>query len=64
MARERSKNDSSARRGRWTPAEKLKILSEASQLGDDKLGAYLRTQGVHEAHFVSGVKPRRPRSPH
>ena len=49
MARDRSKKSAAPRRGRWTPEEKLKILSSASQLGDDKLGAYLRAQGVHEA---------------
>ncbi len=49
MAPEPSKKNRPARRGRWTPEEKLKILSEASQLSDDELGAYLRTHGVHEA---------------
>lgn len=44
-----SKKDKTPRRKRWTPEEKLRVLGQASQLGDDELGAFLRAEGIHEA---------------
>ncbi len=38
----------SKRRGRRSAADKLRILSEASTLTDDKLGELLRREGIHE----------------
>jgi len=32
---------------RWTTEEKLRIITEASALSDDELGAFLRREGVH-----------------
>ena len=49
MTRKPSKKDTRPHRKRWTAEEKLRVLGRASQLGDDELGAYLRTEGVHEA---------------
>ena len=49
MTRKPSKKDTTPRRKRWTPEEKLRVLGRASQLDDDELGAYLRTEGIHEA---------------
>jgi transposase-like protein len=46
--KERKKNTTPDRK-RWTPEEKLRMLGRASQLGDDELGAFLRTEGIHEA---------------
>src|SRR5205809_689249 len=34
---------------KWTPAEKLRVVVEASKLSDDKLGEFLRREGLHEA---------------
>lgn len=49
MTRKPRKKDTTPRRKRWTPEEKLRVLGRASQLGDDELGAFLRTEGIHEA---------------
>jgi transposase-like protein len=35
----------------WTLEEKLRLIVEASQLGDDQLGAFLRERGLHEAEL-------------
>lgn len=35
----------------WTTAEKLRVLLEADQLGEDKLGELLRREGLHEAQL-------------
>lgn len=36
-------------RHRWTAAEKLRIITEASRLDGTELGAYLRREGIHES---------------
>jgi transposase-like protein len=36
----------------WSAAERLRIVLEASQLGDAELGALLRREGLHEAQLV------------
>jgi len=35
----------------WTPAEKLRVVLEASHLGDEELGAFLRREGLREEHL-------------
>jgi len=35
----------------WTPAEKLRVISEMSQLADEELGAFLRREGLHQAQL-------------
>jgi transposase-like protein len=34
---------------KWTAAEKLRVVVEASRLDDEKLGELLRREGLHEA---------------
>lgn len=41
----------SSRSKQWTTAEKLRVLLEAEQLDDDKLGELLRREGLHEAQL-------------
>lgn len=36
---------------RWTAEEKLRVLTEASRLSDDELGAFLRKEGLHTAQL-------------
>ena len=36
---------------KWTGAEKLRVVIEASGLGDDALGAFLRREGLHETQL-------------
>ncbi len=43
------KKESSPRRKRWTPEEKLRVLGRATALGEEELGAFLRSEGLHEA---------------
>jgi transposase-like protein len=52
------------RKSRWSPEEKLRILTEASALSDDDLGAFMRREGLHEADLeemraaaLSGLAP-------
>jgi transposase len=33
----------------WKPEERLRVVFEASQLGEGELGAFLRREGLHEA---------------
>lgn len=49
----------------WSPAEKFRIISEASGLDEQALGALLRREGLHAAQLdewrdaaLSGLKPR------
>ena len=49
MSREPNKKEAASGRKRWTPEEKLRVLGRAAQLGDDELGTFLRTEGIHEA---------------
>jgi len=45
-------NDTPARRPQdWSPEEILAVITEAAQLSDEDLGAYLRRKGLHEAHL-------------
>lgn len=37
---------------KWTPSEKLRVVVEASRLSDDKLGEFLRREGLHEAQVT------------
>jgi transposase-like protein len=39
-----------------TAKEKLRIVLEASRLGDEELGAFLRREGVHEAQLKEWVE--------
>jgi len=41
----------SQRKKKWTSLEKLRVVVEASKLGDEKLGEFLRTEGLHEAQL-------------
>jgi len=36
---------------KWTPAEKLRVVVEASKLSDGALGEFLRREGLHEAQL-------------
>lgn len=47
-----SKKSSKKRKNTIAPLEKLRIIAEASRLSDEKLGAFLRSEGVHEATLV------------
>ena len=49
MTREPSKKKTTPRRKSWTPEEKLRVLARAAELDDEELGAFLRTEGIHEA---------------
>lgn len=44
-------SNSATKRRKWTAEEKLRIVNEASGLKDETLGAFLRREGVHEAHL-------------
>ena len=35
----------------WTPEEKLRVVVEAKSLSDEVLGAFLRKNGLYEAHL-------------
>jgi transposase-like protein len=35
----------------WTAQEKLRLVHEASELGSEELGAFLRREGLHEAQL-------------
>jgi transposase len=35
----------------WSAQEKMRVMLTAAALGEEELGAYLRTQGVHEAQL-------------
>lgn len=36
---------------KWTPAEKFRVVVEASKLSDAELGEFLRREGLHEAQL-------------
>ena len=40
---------STTKSGKWVPADKLRVINQASHISDDDLGTFLRKQGVHEA---------------
>jgi transposase-like protein len=37
--------------GKWTAAEKLRVVAEAMKLGESELGELLRREGLHEAQL-------------
>jgi len=39
------------KRKTWSPAEKLRVVHEAMQLPDERLGELLRREGLHEAQL-------------
>ena len=54
------------RKSRWSPEDKLRIISEASALSDDDLGAFMRREGLHEADLeemrkaaLEGLEPKK-----
>jgi len=49
MQNEEGKGGRSNKSRAWSTDEKLRILGEASRLSDDDLGAFLRSEGLHEA---------------
>lgn len=49
MADKKSKSGNDSRSKTRSPEEKLRILGAACRLSDDELGAFLRSEGVHEA---------------
>lgn len=60
----RSKTKPGPRRA-WTPAEKLRVVAAAEQLGDEQLGALLRREGLHETDLrafreeaLAGLSPK------
>lgn len=40
-----------SKRKQWSPAEKLRVVAEASRLSGEELGAFLRREGLHEAQI-------------
>ena len=51
------KNDPAARRPQdWSAEEKLEAVIAASALNEEELGAFLRTNGLHEADLVAWRK--------
>lgn len=46
-----NKKSKTKKRKRWTVEERLRVLYEASQLSNDKLGAFLRREGVHASQL-------------
>jgi transposase-like protein len=46
-----SKKKDTEKRKRWTTEEKLRIVTQASELSDDELGAFLRREGVHTSQL-------------
>lgn len=49
MSGKPSKKDKAPQRKGWTPGEKLRVLARVAELDDKELGAFLRTEGLHEA---------------
>ena len=45
--------DSSAKKSKWTGAEKLRVLTEAHGLDEHALGALLRREGLHETDLAA-----------
>jgi len=51
--------------GRWSPAEKLRIISEALGLKGEELGAFMRREGLHDSDLegmraaaLEGLEPK------
>lgn len=49
----RTLDDMSVPKKSWTGGEKLRVLREAHGLRDAALGAFLRREGLHEAHLTA-----------
>jgi transposase-like protein len=52
----------------WSPEDKLKVVTEAAALDDEKLGAFLRKKGLHQTHLdqwrsqmLNGLQYDRPK---
>ena len=50
---------------RWTPEEKLRLLTDASALREEELGAFMRREGLHDADLeemraaaLAGLEPK------
>lgn len=63
-SRSKKKRGRPRKSSRWSPEEKLRLLTEAEGLGDDELGAFLRKEGLHEADLeeirkaaLAGLEP-------
>lgn len=58
--RERSlsgmKDKSNKKPHKWTAAEKLGVVQESSQLGDEELGIFLRRKGLHATQLKEWTK--------
>lgn len=52
MAKDNSKKASRSGPRTWSWEKKLAVVSDASPLRDEELGAFLRREGVHEAQLV------------
>lgn len=48
----KKKPESGTRRKRWTPDEKLRVVSEATALDEASLGALLRREGLHQSDLT------------
>lgn len=44
-------DETAKQRRMWTPAQKLRVVQQTSQLTDDELGAFLRREGVHTSQL-------------
>lgn len=44
------------KRRTWTPADKLRLVLEASKLSDEDLGALLRREGLHQAQLDEWIE--------
>lgn len=55
--REKPKGPKRSKQQKWSGAEKLRIVMEASALTDSELGAFLRREGVHEAALAQWRAP-------
>ncbi len=49
MSSKKKRSDQRAKSKTWTAEEKLRVLGESARLTDEELGAFLRSEGVHEA---------------
>jgi transposase-like protein len=65
VTKRRNKGGRPRKTGRWSPEDKLRIISEASALKDEELGAFMRHEGLHEADLeemraaaLAGLEPK------
>ncbi len=63
-SRSKKKRGRPRKSSRWSPEEKLRLLTEAEGLSDEELGAFLRKEGLHEvdleeirAAAIAGLEP-------